>query len=886
MKAPLSIRHAKVKSLFLQARGLAGGQQASFLDEACDGDESLKEQVRRLLLQDTRTVADLLDAPPVALTELGHVGRYRLLRKLGEGGMGSVFEAEQPNPTRLVALKVMRAGRFASEHSIRLFEREIQALARLRHPRIASIYEAGCTEDGHHFFTMELASGDTLHDYLSRRNLTVRESVALALKICEAVTYAHQHGVIHRDLKPTNIMVHRETGHADVKVLDFGLARVNDDTNTDEALTQAGTVQGTLPYMSPEQVRGNRDEIDLRTDVYALGVILYEMLSGQLPLKLGGLALGEAARVIQQDRPIPLQKAASRRLDADLCTVVHKALEKEPARRYSSASAFADDLSRYLDNQPIQALPPSSVYELRKLVARNKLIFGLVAATVLVVVAFAISASLQAQRIASERDRAVAAERMAVEGRQRALAAEGQAAQERNHAVASERKALLDRNLALREKQRADAEAATANAISDFLQKDLLEQAQAVAQAGPNRKPDPDLKVRTAVERAAARIEGKFAAQPQVEASIRHTLGKTYWNLGLLSNAETHLARALDLRRRHLGEDHPNTLASTNDLGSLLRVQGKYVQAEPLLVRTLEGRRRLLGEEHPETLVSVNNLGSLYRSLGNYPLTEKMYAKSLEIRRRVHGENHPSTAIAFNNLGALFYYQGKYPQAQPLYLKSLEIRRRALGEDHPATGTALSNLGLLHHAQHQHSQAAPLLEKALALRRAALGPENSDTVNSIMNLGLCYLSARRFQDAEPLISEVALSHRRLSGEKHPATADAVATLADVRIHLNKYSEAGALLREACPAEVRATTWSHHYCQSLRGALLAAERNFEAAEPLLVSGFLGLVQQKAKMPPERLPQIEQAHDRVVQFYSDWGKPELADQWKQRHFAKNQ
>src|SRR5579872_2419323 len=306
----------------------------------------------------------------------GQVGSYRIIRKLGQGGMGMVFEAEQQDPKRLVALKVISAGIFAAEHSIKLFEREVKALARLKHPGIAAIYEAGQTEGGQRFFTMELVIGQTLSEYLASHSLSQTEVLRLLLTICDVVTYAHQRGVIHRDLKPSNIMVQEQDGAAIVKVLDFGLARITDDDQT--YVTEAGAMRGTLAYMSPEQVRGNPDEIDLRTDVYALGVILYEALTGRLPHELDKLSIHETARVICEEPPMRLEDAirSRGRADEDLCTIVHKTMEQDRSRRYASVSAVADDIHRYLANQPIQGRPPSAVYHIRKLVARHRMVGG------------------------------------------------------------------------------------------------------------------------------------------------------------------------------------------------------------------------------------------------------------------------------------------------------------------------------------------------------------------------------------------------------------------------------------------------------------------------------------------------------------------------------
>lgn len=361
------------------------------------------------------------------------IGGYRVIRKLGHGGMGVVWEAEQQMPRRPVALKVIRGGQLGDEHHVKLFEREVQTLARLKHPGIAAIHEAGCTADGEHFFAMELVRGESLADYLAHRRgesdhpFDTSEVLSLFLQVADAVSYAHQRAVIHRDLKPSNILVScerfsRESSGSGpvpprIKIVDFGLARITEaDVAATTALSEAGTVRGTLQYMSPEQTRGNPDEIDLRSDVYSMGVILYEMLTGAPPYQLPATGVVEAIRIIRDDRPGQPRRAwaenrstlnsTTRTLDRDLETIVLKALEKEPSRRYQSVSDMAGDIERHLAGHPIMARPPSAGYQLRKLVARHRTGAGFLVALLLLLSGFLVVTALQSGRIARQRDRA------------------------------------------------------------------------------------------------------------------------------------------------------------------------------------------------------------------------------------------------------------------------------------------------------------------------------------------------------------------------------------------------------------------------------------------------------------------------------------------------
>src|SRR5262245_5405202 len=502
-------------------------ERAAFLADACAGDEALRCEIESLLRCDARAenfieapalevaarlraedqtqskqaggqAAEMIDTAPgpgVGLAPPGSglssatpifIGDYRLLRKLGEGGMGVVYEAEQQNPRRLVGLKIIRGGRLVDEYQVKLFQREAQALARLKHPGIAAIYEAGRADDGRHYFVMELVRGIPLLDYVKGRRLVgaqapcnIRRRLELFLKICEAISYAHQRGVIHRDLKPANILVPEESegqsldgpgvSRVGVKVLDFGLARIMDEDGAGASgLSQAGQVKGTLPYMSPEQVRGDPNQIDVRADVYALGVILYELLAERLPYDLERATLPQAIRVICEEAPKPLNRACgesldresrkTERIDRDVETIALKALEKDPERRYRSAAAMAEDVTRYLTNQPIQARPPSALYQLRKLVARHKAPFASLVAVFMLLLGFAITMAMQSTRIARERDKAVAAEQRDAAEQARNAEREQRAAAEQSRNDEQEQRLLAEANLKSAEEQRALAD--------------------------------------------------------------------------------------------------------------------------------------------------------------------------------------------------------------------------------------------------------------------------------------------------------------------------------------------------------------------------------------------------------------------------------------------
>jgi tetratricopeptide (TPR) repeat protein/predicted Ser/Thr protein kinase len=833
-----------------------------------------------------------------------HIGRYRIVRLLGTGGMGAVYEAEQDHPRRNIALKVIRSS-WASPQLLRRFEQESQTLGRLHHPGIAQIYEAGTADTPfgpEPYFAMEIIHGKSLIDYANDAKLNTRQRLTLMIEICDAVQHAHQRGIIHRDLKPGNILVD-ESGQP--KILDFGLARVMDsDTEQMTRQTDIGQLLGTLPYMSPEQVEADPMAVDTRTDVYALGVILYELLTDKLPYTLSQ-QLHEAVQTIRQVDPTPLS-SVSRAYRGDIETIVGKALEKDKARRYGSASDLAADIRRYLGDQPITARPPSTTYQLRKFARRNRAVVIGVAAVFVVLITGVVASTWEA----------VKARRAAAQARQ---------------------------------------QSAIAQAVNDFLQNDLLGQASAYKQS----KPDPDIKVRTVLDRAAQRIEGKFDKQPEVEAAIRNTIGTTYTDLGLYPEAAKQLEAALDLRRRVLGREHPETLRSMNDLALVYMYEGsRYPQAEALAGQTLEIRRRVLGPEHPETLLSMSKLAIVYATEGKYAQAEALHSQTLEIQRRVLGPEHPDTLGSMHNLASDYYRQGKYAQAEALFSQVLEIDRRVLGPERPATLGAMNNLAAVYATEGKYAQAEALFSQVWEIERRALGPKHPETLRSMSNLADVYAIEGKYAQAEALLGQLleneperldsteTLAHvyedegkyaqaeallgraleigRRVLGPEHPYIFNCLSDLASVYqregkydlagkyaaqalaglrhalgpqhpdtmvseadlalayVSQGKFAEAEPVAREAVEAEkkVQPDDWQRYRAESLLGASLAGQRKYADAEPLLLEGYQGILARKDHIAVSDQYHLELAHRWLVQFYQAWGKPDKAAEWKNK------
>jgi eukaryotic-like serine/threonine-protein kinase len=816
------------------------------------------------------------------------VGPYRIVRLLGEGGMGAVYEAEQERPHRTVALKIIRPG-FSTPNSLRRFEQESDVLARLQHPGIAQVFEVGTADSGsgvQPYFAMELVKGSTLIDYADNAKLTLRQRLELMIRICEAVHHAHLRGIIHRDLKPGNILV-ADDGHP--KILDFGIARVTDGEAQATRQTDVGQLVGTLAYMSPEQVAADPFEIDIRSDVYALGVILYQLLAGRLPYRID-TSFVEVLHAIRESQPSPLG-SFSKSFKGDVETIVNKALEKEKHRRYASAAELYADLRRYLSNQPIVARPPSTVYQLQKFATRHKglcialaTIFVVLAAGVIASTVEALRANRAERSALAERDRALRAEAQRSVERDRATSAERVAEQERDRAVAAEAQARAERDLTVQEKARADVAASTAIAINDFLRDDLLAQSSVKNQATPTTRPDPDIKVRDVLERAAARIGGKFASKPSVEAAIRNTVGSTYMDLGLYAESEAQLKRALDLQSNTTGPDDPQTISISRSLGDLYRLRGKNPEAKVLLEQTLQRSKRINGEEADATLQIMSSLGDLYSAMGDYNAAEAVHRRAWALRVRIHGSEHIDALSSLHDLGLVAWSQKRYDEAETLMRQAMAGRERVLGSEHPATLDSVGTLGTLFWERNKLADAAALFKRTLDVRRRLLGSDHPDTVVAIGNLGALYWKTGQYTDAETLWKEAFSTAQRVLGPDHMSTLIHMNNLAELYRTQKKFSDSEDLYKRTLE-RFRRTIGDEHprTLTTMKNLALAYQdqKNFDAAGALLdhvlevrlrklgqnhqdsavAAGWLGSL----RMQQERYPDAERLLRQAVEMW---------------------
>ncbi len=714
-------RWQQAKQLFGAALERDAAERSAFVAAACAGDGELRAELERLLAGHCDS-ATFLERPAAAVADppvhepvievkpdAQRFGPFRILGILGEGGMGTVYLAEQDSPRRTVALKVIRSAA-ASENLLRRFEQEAAALARLQHPGIAQIYQAGAvSQDGRRrpYFAMELVRGVPLTRYAHEHALPVRSRIELVIRIADAVQHAHVKGVVHRDLKPANILVD-EGGTP--KILDFGVARLTDsDIRVTTIQTGIGQLVGTVPYMSPEQVSGDPHAADTRSDVYALGVILFELLTGRLPYDLENRSVPEALRLIQDSTPARLSSVV-RTLRGDLDTIVAKALEKDKQRRYQCASDFAADLRRYLASEPILARPPSTLYHLRKFAARNRVLVGATALVFLALVGGIVGVTIQ-----------------------------------RNHALTA---------------------AAKANAISAFLT-EMLESVD------PDKTHGREVTVRDALDGAAARIAKAPFADPEVDATIRGTIGSMYWKISALDDAERMLQDAIEVGTRRLGPDHRITLAAMNDLALVYKDWGLIAKSAPLVLRVYEARRRSLGERHPETLSSMNNAARALGNEGKWDEAIPLMERTIDLRTSVLGADHRRTLCSIDNLGRLYFQKGDLDKAEPIYRDVIPRFVRALGENDPDTLVGVQNLAELLYRRGSESdlaEAESLALRAAEGRTAVYGPEVGYTVQSRNLLGQIIQARGRPDEAEPILREAAETAVRTLPEGNPKAA--------------------------------------------------------------------------------------------------------------------
>ena len=859
-------RLKQIQALFLETCNIAEADRHAFLESACGGDEELLGTVLAMVAEDGRGDS-LLDGGVAGIAEnmLGargesfaarEFGPYRLKKLLGEGGMGVVYLAERHDLGSLVAIKILRDAWLSPARRER-FESEQRTLAQLNHPSIARLYDADTLADGTPWFVMEYVEGVPITDYARQRECPVEERLRLFRSVCEAVQYAHGHAIIHRDLKPPNILVKRG---GEIRLLDFGIAKQLESLDQAADQTRTELRMMTPAYAAPEQVRGGT--LGIFTDVYALGVVLYELLAGRAPFDLSHRTPGEAERIIAEQEP-ERPSTADRRVPAsswaDLDVLCLTAIHKDPQRRYRTVDALIRDVDHYLKGEPLEARPDTLRYRAGKFVRRNR---RAVVASALGLAAVLGIAAFFTVRLAIARDT-------------------------------------------------AQATAARLERVQKFMLS-LFEGGDKSA------APAEGLRVTTIIDRGYREAQA-LKQEPEVQAELYRTLGGIYQKLGNLGQADLLLRAALDERKSLFGPEHPQVAESlvalgllrvdqarldeaerlvregldkikrasphddaavakaTTALGKVIEARGSYDKAIPLLEEAVNLESRV-APASVELAAAVKELADAQFYAGHYDVCDTLNLRALSLHRQIFGERHPLVADDLINLGAVRFERGQYPEAERYYRQALDINRAWYGKDHPEVASNLSMLARALVFEKHYDEAVSLVEQSLAIQERVYGPMHPKVANVLNELGTVALQRNQFDEAAARFGRMAEIYKSSYGEHHYLYALAYANLASVYLAEKDYPRAEKMFREVVQRYTEALSADHLYTgigQIKLGRALAGEKRYREAEEHLTAGYKVLMKQTSPSASW----LQSARKELASVYEALNEPEKAAQFRE-------
>ncbi len=928
---------SRQEDLFERALALPATERSSWLARMCATEPDLRAKVESLL-RAHEAASSFMEAAPTDLAPRAphceviaeekpgdRIGRYKILQKIGEGGCGIVFMAEQEEAVRRrVALKVIKLG-MDTKAVIARFEAERQALARMEHPNLARGLDAGATAAGRPFFVMELVRGMRITDYCDQNNLSTEQRLELFIKVCQAIQHAHQKGVIHRDIKPSNILVTLHDGAPVPKVIDFGIAKATQGRLTEQTLfTAFEQFIGTPAYVSPEQAEMSGLDIDTRSDIYSLGVLLYELLAGRTPFDTQELVqsgIDEMRRLIREQEPprpsirlrtlndVDRTTVARRRgtdaprlslrLRGDLDWIVMRCLEKDRSRRYETANGLAMDLERHLQNEPVTARPPSTAYLFQKLVRRHRLAFGAGAAIVATIaVGFAVSTLLflrERDALSRERDaltRAREAETRALHEKSRAEVAAANEARLRAEAEAGE--------------ERAQNEATQRGKVAAVMTGTLGDIGRLVTSGGDRGK------LREIIDQTAARKKD-LVDQPELAAGVDEALGGAYFRLGEYARAEALFVEALKLRRRSnaQSEDSPEVAQCLNYLGLVYSGQSRWTEAEQIHREALQLQQAHFGPRHAIVAETMSTLAWVLAQQAKLDEAENLFRLALALQREVHGQRHPHVATTLSRLGSVLTQEGRIVLAEETLREAHQINLQAFGRYSPEVAGTLNQLAVtvaldlprLQQAIQLYREAFEIRERLARKDAPSAPPEMSRALEHFQSPGspqvLTVADVTKLNaDTSPASLRAMLAEPGSLAEVEAVLRDAqryaeitygkesweeaffLALSAWIMLEEGKYQEAEAVTRQslAIRLKLRPDDWSTHHARHMLGAALAFQNRFQEAEPLLIEGYRGMKARAASMPEFHIPRIGEGVQRIMRIYERLDRPAEVAKWQ--------